>query len=250
LKNTAFAVLNKKYKLINFIKQISKKIQMPIKIAIVDDKSDLIHSISRNLLLYNEIEIVFSAKNGIDLLQKLKENSIPEVILMDIEMPQMNGIQAVVEVKLRYGTQIKIIILTVFDQEDKIFDAIQAGASGYLMKDEKPINIINAINEVLSGGSPMSSAIATKILDLLRRKINQPKLEINTEMVSPQDFELTKREVEILSLISKGLAYKQIADKLFVSDKTIKKHIENIYSKLHVNSKYEAMQLAQRYNWE
>ena len=222
---------------------------MPIPIAIVDDNPSLIHSISRNLLLFEEVKILFSAKNGIDLLNKLKENPAPKVILMDIEMPQMNGIQAAYEVFQRYGDAIKIIMLTVFDQEDKIFDAIQAGASGYLMKDEKPSTIINAINEVLAGGSPMSSVIATKTLELLRRKNPVQVVDNQANSVSPEDFELTKREIEILQLISKGLTYKQIAERLFVSDKTIKKHIENIYTKLHVNSKYEAMQLAQRYNW-
>ncbi|MDZ7934008.1 MAG: response regulator transcription factor [Emticicia sp.] len=222
---------------------------VPVPIAIVDDNSSLIHSISRNLLLYEEVEILFSAKNGIDLLNKLQEYPTPKVILMDIEMPQMNGIQATFEVFQRFGDKIKIIILTVFDQEDKIFDAIQAGASGYLMKDEKPLVIINSINEVLAGGSPMSTTIASKILDLLRKKTVVPKPISLENTVSPEDFELTKREIEILQLISKGMTYKQIADNLFVSDKTIKKHIENIYHKLHVNSKYEAMQFAQRYNW-
>lgn len=221
---------------------------MPIPIAIIDDNLSLIQSISRNLTLYEEVKVVFSANNGIDLLNKLKEYDAPKVLLMDIEMPQMNGIQAAFEVYQRYGDEIKIIMLTVFDQEDKIFDAIQAGASGYLMKDEKPITIINAINEVLSGGSPMSSMVASKIVDLLRKK--SVKVADNQEIsVRPEDFEITKREFEILQLISKGMSYKQIAEQLFVSDKTIKKHIENIYNKLHVNSKYEAMQFAQRYNW-
>jgi DNA-binding NarL/FixJ family response regulator len=222
---------------------------MSIPIAIVDDNPSLIQSISRNLLLFDEVDIIFTAKNGIDLLNKFKENPLPKVILMDIEMPQMNGIQAVFEVYQRHGNQIKIIMLTVFDQEDKIFDAIQAGASGYLMKDEKPSTIVNAINEVLNGGSPMSTTIATKILELLRRKPEVQQPENQKDTLKPEDFELTKREIEILQHISKGLTYKQIAEKLFVSDKTIKKHIENIYTKLHVNSKYEAMQLAQRYNW-
>lgn len=221
---------------------------MPISIAITDDNPSLIQSISRNLLLFEDIEILFTAKNGIELLAALQGNTLPKVILMDIEMPQMNGIQAAYEVYQRYGDTIKIIMLTVFDQEDKIFDAIQAGASGYLMKDEKPITIINAINDVLAGGSPMSSVIATKILDLLRKKALSPTPK-SEAVVSPQDFDLTKREIEILQHIAKGLSYKQIAERLFVSDKTIKKHIENIYSKLHVNSKYEAMQFAQRYNW-
>jgi DNA-binding NarL/FixJ family response regulator len=222
---------------------------MKTPIAIVDDNPLLIQSIGRNLSLYEEIEIVFTAKNGIDLLDKIKQNQLPKVILMDIEMPQMNGIQAVYEVYQRYGHQIKIIMLTVFDQEDKIFHAIQAGASGYLMKDEKASTIINSINEVLAGGSPMSSIVATKILELLRSTQKLQVIDNQPNEVQPKDFELTKRETEILQLISRGMTYKQIAEQLFVSDKTIKKHIENIYNKLHVNSKYEAMQLARRYNW-
>jgi DNA-binding NarL/FixJ family response regulator len=218
-------------------------------VAIVEDNSNLLEGLVNNLSLYEDIEVLFTAKNGIDLFTKLEKHAVPKVILMDIEMPQMNGILATVELYKRYKEDVKIIILTVFDQNDKIFEAIQAGACGYLMKDEKPIAIVNAINEAMAGGSPMSSIIATKILGLLRDKkeaSNDAELE---NYPIPTDFDLTKRELEILQFLSKGLLYKQIAELLFVSDKTIKKHVENIYRKLHVNSRYEAMKFAEKYKW-
>jgi DNA-binding NarL/FixJ family response regulator len=159
----------------------------------------------------------------------------------------MSGIQATYEVLSKVSDKIKILMLTAFDQDEKVFEAIQAGASGYLLKGESPETIVKAIIEVVDGGSPMSASIATKILGLLRKTSN-PIIESNAEIL-PKDFDLTKREIEILEFITKGDTYKYIADILFVSDKTIKKHIENIYNKLHINSKYEAMQLAMKYNW-
>jgi DNA-binding NarL/FixJ family response regulator len=221
---------------------------MPIKVAIVDDQPSLRNATKQNLLLFGDLELVFTATDGIDLLNQLKENSIPDVILMDIEMPKMNGIQATFEVTKRFNNEIKIIMLTVFDHDEKIFDAIQAGASGYLMKDEKPIKIMNSIVDVMNGGVPMSLIIAKKTLDLLRRK-DIAKTEVSTTNPKPEEFELTKREIEILELISYGKTYNLIAEELFLSTKTIKKHVENIYLKLHVHSKMEAMQMAQRYNW-
>jgi DNA-binding NarL/FixJ family response regulator len=216
----------------------------PIKIAIVDDKPELIRSLALNLALYEEIEIIATANNGAEALSMLKNNPDIQVILMDIEMPIMNGIEATGAIYNQTDGKVKIVILTVFDQDDKIFDAIKAGASGYLMKDERPNIIVNAINDVLQGGAPMSSNIAIKILDLLRVKTSTPKIEVDKQPTR-MFLELTKREEEILVLIAQGLSYKNIAEQLFVSDKTIKKHIENIYSKLHINSKYQAIQLVQ-----
>ena len=220
---------------------------MQINVAIVDDQPSLLFATAQNLALYDEVKVVLRATDGIDLLAQLQNQPLPDVILMDIEMPKMNGIQATFEVANRYKDAIKIIMLTVFDQEDKIFDAIQAGASGYLMKDEKPFKIMNSIVDVVNGGVPMSGIIARKTLILLKNKSDTQAP--NQNLPTPESFELTKREIEILELLSQGKTYNQIADQLFVSNKTIKKHIENIYGKLHVHSKIEAMQLAQRYNW-
>ncbi|MBC8109447.1 MAG: response regulator transcription factor, partial [Verrucomicrobia bacterium] len=175
----------------------------PIHIAITDDNPKLIHSLKQNLAFFEEVKIVFTAIHGKDLLQKLSEYPLPEVILMDIEMPEINGIQATYEVSQRFGEKIKIIMLTVLEEEDKIFDAIQAGASGYLMKDEKPTRIINAIEEVIQGGVPMSMRVAQKTLGLLRQQ--KPMLS-QTETSKPEQFNLTSREVEILQEIALGLS--------------------------------------------
>lgn len=216
-----------------------------IKVGLVDDNPTLLRNISQNLSIFEEISIVFKAVNGIDVLDKLN-NHQPDVILMDIEMPIMNGIEATREIKNRYPSQ-KIMMLTVLDREDKIFEAIKAGATGYLLKDEKPTRILACIEELMDGGAPMSPVVAMKTLEMLR---NQRVIETKVEHVqSPETFNLSKREVEILEKIANGLNYNQIADQLFISAKTARKHIENIYQKLHVHSKLEAVQLAQKNRW-
>jgi DNA-binding NarL/FixJ family response regulator len=131
---------------------------------------------------------------------------------------------------------VKIIMLTVFDDNDKVFNSIMAGASGYLLKDEKPARIISALEEAMDGGAPMSPTIAAKSLQLIR--------DVNVKPESKVDFELTAREMETLEHIAKGENYQVIADKLFISPKTVRKHIENIYRKLQVHNKMEAVQLA------
>jgi DNA-binding NarL/FixJ family response regulator len=216
-----------------------------ISIGLVDDNPTLLRNISQNLSIFDEIRIDFKAINGEDALQKLNSHN-PDVILMDIEMPIMNGIEATREIKIRNPNQ-KIMMLTVLDREDKIFDAIKAGASGYLLKDEKPSRILACIEELLDGGAPMSPVIAMKTLEMLRNQmVSEQKIET---VQSPESFNLSKREVEILEKIANGLNYNQIAEQLFISAKTTRKHIENIYQKLHVHSKLEAVQVAQKNRW-
>lgn len=216
-----------------------------IRVGLVDDNPTLLRNISQNLSIFDELEIDFKAINGLDALDKLN-NHHPDVILMDIEMPAMDGIEATREIKRRNPNQ-KIMMLTVLDREDKIFDAIKAGASGYLLKDEKPSRILACIEELVDGGAPMSPVIAMKTLEMLR---NQQVSEQKTETIqSPETFNLSKREVEILEKIANGLNYNQIAEQLFISAKTARKHIENIYQKLHVHSKLEAVQIAQKNRW-
>ena len=219
-----------------------------IKVVLVDDSAQLKSTLIKNLSFFKEIEILYTAENGADLFEKLKSHKeFPEVILMDVDMPVMNGIQATYELHKLYGESVKVIMLTVFDDDDKIFDAILAGATGYLIKDETTAKIVDAIKNIIDGGAPMSPNIALKTIDLIKRN-NSEAVKKNVS-VSPQSYNLTPREVEVLELLSIGKTYKKIADQLFVSDKTIKKHIENIYNKLHVNSKMEAVFLAQKYEW-
>lgn len=213
-----------------------------IYIAIVDDNTTLCDQIKENIDAAGNIEVLFTAFNGEDALQKLpKCAKLPQVILMDIEMPVMNGIAAT-EI-ITKETDIKILILTAFDTDEKVFEAIKAGAAGYLLKDSKPHRIITAIEDVLMGGAPMSPHIAAKTLELLRSKTASPS------QPQPKDYNLSERETEILKLLTSGFSYQQIANTLFISHGTVRKHVENIYSKLHINSKAQAVSIAHQRRW-
>ena len=211
-----------------------------MKIAIIDDNSFLISSIKEKLSFFEEIQVKFTANNGADLLEKLEQDHNLDALLMDIEMPVLNGIETTLAVKQKYP-QIKIIMLTVFDNDENIFNAIKAGADGYLLKDVNPHELFNGIVDTLNGGAAMNPSIALKTLKLLRNPVD-------FKDVSKEEINLTNREVEVLEQLSKGLSYKVIADNLFLSPSTVRKHIENIYSKLQVHSKLEAVQKARRNN--
>ncbi|MBS4039290.1 MAG: response regulator transcription factor [Flavobacteriales bacterium] len=216
---------------------------MKIRVAIVDDNSFLIKTVVEKLSFFEQIQIKFTANHGLDLLDKLSEDKNIDVILMDIEMPKMNGIEATFEVKQKYP-QIKIIMLTVFDNDENIFNAIKAGADGYLLKEVDPKSLFQGINETLTGGAAMHPSIALKTLRLLRNPILP-----SSENDASETVQLTSREVEVLEQLSKGLNYHQIADNLFLSPSTVRKHIENIYTKLQVHNKLEAVQKARNNNW-
>lgn len=211
-----------------------------MRIAIVDDNSFLISSIKEKLSFFEEIQIKFTASNGSELTEKLEKNNHLDAILMDIEMPVMNGIEATLAVKQKYP-QIKIIMLTVFDNDENIFNAIKAGADGYLLKDVNPHTLFNGIVETLNGGAAMNPSIALKTLKLLRNPVN-------FEETNKEEINLTAREIDVLEQLAQGLSYTLIAENLFLSPSTVRKHIENIYSKLQVHSKLEAVQKAKRNN--
>lgn len=206
-----------------------------ISVGLVEDNPTIAADIWEKLSLSEDIRLVLRAKNGKDLFKQLNRIEAPEVFLMDIEMAEMDGITTTKLLKQKYPAT-KILILTMFDDEVKLFEAIKAGASGYLLKDEKTHKIINAITEILDGGAPLSPSMASKALDLLRHGSN----DIHIKSVS-KSAELTLRENEILEWIVRGLTVRQISEKLFVSDKTIRKHLEHIYQKLQVNSSREAV---------
>jgi len=212
-----------------------------IKIAIVDDNTFLIHAIKEKLSFFNDVSVKHTSLNGSDLLTKLQEDHRLDLILMDIEMPVLNGIEATQIVKQKYP-HIKIIMLTAFDNDEHIFNAIKAGADGYLMKEINPKDLYDGILETLNGGAAMNPSIAMKTLRLLR---NPMDIQNPTDK---KDISLSSREVEVLEQLSKGLSYTIIANHLFISPSTVRKHIENIYKKLQVHSKIEAVQKAKRYN--
>ena len=133
-------------------------------------------------------------------------------------------------------------MLTVFDQEDKVFQAILAGANGYLLKDEKPMKIISSIEDVMNGDAPMSPMIARKALELIKRGAKP-------DTKGPDSFGISEREVEILSWMSQGLSYIEIGEKLFISHNTVRKHFNNIYDKLHVHNKTDAIKVGMDNQW-
>ena len=208
-----------------------------IKIALVDDNSFLIKSAQEKLSFFDNFVVKFTAINGVDLLEKLAANHNVDLILMDIEMPKMDGIEATNQIKTKYP-QIKIIMLTVFDNDENIFRSIKAGADGYLLKDVSPKDLHQGIIDTLNGGATMTPSIALKTLKLFRNPITFDA------PVNPEELKLTVREIEVLEQLSKGLKYESIAGNLFLSTGTIRKHIENIYAKLQVHNKLEAIQKA------
>lgn len=214
---------------------------MNLKIAIAEDNYFLYKAIKEKLSFFDAISVKFHANNGAELIGKLEENQNINVILMDIQMPVMDGIKATELVKNKYP-QIKVIMLTVVDDDEFVFNAIKAGANGYLLKEIDPDKLYKSIIEVTEGGAPMTPSIALKTLNLLR-KPNQSFSVQETE-----EIKLTKRESQILVQLSKGLNYTNIAENLIISPSTVRKHIENIYKKLHVHSKMEAVMKAQKRN--
>ena len=166
-----------------------------------------------------------------DIIFKIKRSE-PDVILMDIDMPGMNGIEAVQIIKQNFSN-IYIIMQTVFEDDDKIFNAIQAGADGYILKKTPPAKILESITEVYNGGAPMTPSIAAKTLQLFRSGIKP--------MPDKKTAQLTERQKEILEGIVTGMSYKLLAEKLSLSVDTIRYHVKNIYEILQVHSRFELM---------
>ncbi len=219
---------------------------MPVNIAIVDDKASNRSIIKDKLLRHTIFEVSLTAENGKDFLDKMKIlplDKLPSVVLMDLEMPEMDGVDAVAAGSYLYPT-VKFVMLTIFDDEEKIFKAIKAGAFGYLLKDESAENIAETLEQMHENGvGPISPGIAHKILQLVQNNtVSLIQKHIPEKDKTP--FNLTEREQEILKLLVQGMQYKEIGNQLQISPNTAKKHVLNIYAKLHVNSKAQALALA------
>jgi len=200
-----------------------------IKVAIVEDNTALRSSLA-NLLNNSEgmqcVAVMGNLQNIVSELNKAR----PDIILMDIGLPEISGIEGVRTVKSNFPLM-QILMFTVFEDDEKIFEAIRSGASGYILKKTPPTQIIEAVRELSGGGAPMSDTIARKIIQSFQSK-----------SVSPvDDYSLTVREKEILYSLVDGLSYKKIADKYFISISTVRTHISSIYEKLHVHSKAQAV---------
>jgi len=210
-------------------------------IAITDDNDILRKNISERL--NNDFQIIFEASSAKSLLRFLKTNDLsshPQVIMMDIEMDEMNGIEATKKVK-ELNAAIKVIMLTVFEDDEKILNAIKAGADGYLVKDEKKERLIECIHDVMQGGSSLSPSVAAKAMKYLQKNYVPDKAVPGNP--------LSKREQEILQYIIDGSTYNDIASRLFISMATVKTHIYHIYEKLHVKNKIEAAKKATGNKW-
>ncbi|MEO5942142.1 MAG: response regulator transcription factor [Ferruginibacter sp.] len=219
---------------------------MYIKIAIIDDKSSNRNILKDKLQRHGHFQIVLIAEDGKDFMEQmnvLPADKMPDVALMDLEMPNMDGVDAIA-VGSSFFPSVKFVVLTIFDDEDKIFKAIKAGAFGYLLKDESAENITDMLWQMHeSGAGPISPGIAHKILQLVQNN-NLTLIHKTTPVPQKTFFDLTARESEILQLLVQGLYYKEIGAQLNISVNTAKKHVINIYNKLHVNSRAQALHLA------
>lgn len=200
-----------------------------IKVIYYEDNSNLREGISFLIQSTPQLDLLATFSNA-DTVKVDTEELKPDVILMDIDMPGTNGIDAVAIVKA-VSPKTQVIMLTVFDNEEKIFNAIRNGASGYLLKHTPPSEIIDSIFDVNKGGSPMTANVARKVLQYFQ---SQPKAQ-------KEDYNLSERELQIVKGLVSGYSYKAIAAELFISIDTVRSHIRRIYEKLHVNSKTEAV---------
>jgi DNA-binding NarL/FixJ family response regulator len=222
---------------------------MEFRIAVAEDNAVNRNTFMQKLSLSSKLRLIFSANNGNECLEKLKglfHTEMPQVIFMDLKMPEMDGIETIRIAKSLYP-QIHFIVLTIFDDDSKIFDAIKAGASGYLLKHEPASVLEESVIDILeTGGAPMSPAIARKALQLLSRSTNT---ENETAATNEIPESITHREKEILQNMISGWDAKRIAAELNISTLTVRKHIANIYEKLHVSSRAQIIMLATKHKW-
>jgi len=211
------------------LKFASNKNDMSISIAIVEDEKNYNNALKKIINYQNDMKVTAQFFDGSTALKKLPEIS-PNVVMMDIQLPDMLGIEIIQHLR-KDMPDTQFIMCTSFEDDEKIFNSLKAGAMGYLVKGESMDKILSSIRDVYNGGAPMSFSIARKVLKHFEKKLPEIK-----------GFdELTEREKEILELLSQGLLYKEIADQKCISIDTVKKHVGNIYRKLHVSNKVEAI---------
>jgi len=209
---------------------VSNTMRKTIKVALCEDNEYFRESLHQFIADSPGYEVAFSLSSAEDILDHIAAH-MPAVILMDIDMPQLNGIKATSLVKSHYPS-IDVLILTVYDDDEKIFDAILSGASGYLLKKTPPARILEAIAEIEEGGASMNASIVKRVLTFFNK---QPAVQ------STNNYTLSPKEMLILQCLVNGDSYKMIADNCNISIGTVRSHINHIYKKLHINSKSEAV---------
>ena len=205
---------------------------MNIAVAIVEDNHDIRHALEQIIEMADGYSLAGSYINGEEALLQIPLIS-PAIVLMDINLGGINGIEVVRQLK-RNMTEVLFMMCTIYEEDEKIFEALSAGASGYILKKTAPDKLLIAIKELQDGGAPMSSQIARKVVTHFR----------NTSVASPLNNPLdllSIREKEILEMLSRGLLYKEIAERVFISPQTVRKHVYHIYEKLHVGNRIEAV---------
>lgn len=201
---------------------------MSISLVIVEDDMEVLTGIRRMLNLSEELSVIDTFTNAESFIENVDE-LMPDIVLMDIGLPKMDGIECVRIVKQKHPN-IQFLMCTNFDDDEKVFDALRAGANGYVLKNAEVQSIIQAISEVKRGGSPMSRVIARKVIE-----------SFHSDNLKQLKYNLSKRESEILTWLSKGYRYKEIGEKLYISTETVRTHIRNIYGKLQVQSRTDAI---------
>ena len=211
---------------------------MAITVCIVDDTNDIRHALEEIVRLSDEYELLGSFASGEMALEKIPPLK-PNVVLMDINLGGISGIECVRQLKPN-NPDILFMMCTVYEEDEKIFEALSAGANGYILKKTSPIKLLESIRELSEGGAPMSSQIARKVVTAFQNR--GPQQEAGFLASSEKNLGvLSNREKEILELLAKGLLYKEISAQLFISQETVRKHVYHIYEKLHVNNRVEAV---------
>ena len=201
------------------------------RICIVEDRTDLREAMGMMVQHTDGFDLVAAYSNAEEALEKMPLQK-PDAVLMDINLSEISGIECTATLKNQLPKTL-FLMCTAFEDTEKIFDSLKAGASGYILKTEGPVEIMSALTEMLNGGSPMSMAIARKVvMSFSKQKIKNPALQ-----------KLTDRETDVLEKLSKGYMNKEVADLLNISPATVRTHIQNIYSKLHVNTRVEAVNI-------
>ncbi len=202
-----------------------------IKVVIVEDLAEVAEGLTAFIQQDETLQLLATYRTAEAAVLELPILK-PDIVIMDINLPGMTGIECVRKVKL-VEPSIQFMMFTVYENNDQVFEALKAGASGYLLKKTPPLQIIESIKELQQGGSPMSASIARKLVTLF--------VDQHTVKATPEAAVLTPREKEVLNLIAKGLLYKEIAEQLGISFHTVRQHIGKIYEKLHVQNKTEAI---------